>query len=329
MTKLLRYIELATALLGITGVFYAFGFLAQRAHFRLLGAMDIPISNQKYFETGGYFVYKSIMVLPSALLYLLKTIIINWYWIVSFIVIILIFKYCSKKINALLYKRKIIKSQNETNQKICNWALVSLLVILISFIFAISFPLFTSPLKINGLLFKFAEFTKKENTIHFNKNVNVLQVNINKNKLSKIIDADILGNNEKKLVLYYIQLELIIIIFIVTIIFLKYWGRKKTTLFETSSILLYLYLGFCFFVSLHILLLPLNFGVLLIDDTYSKVNVNFTEKKLKSNKYFMVGQSNNDVGFYDPHNNQVIIYSKQYIKSINIIGEEPIFYKPE
>ena len=297
--------EALGSMAGITGILYALGYLAERAHLRMLGVSDIPMTAQKYLEAGGYFVWKSFLSLPFVLYSSTDFIISNWWSAIAIPLTMIMFILWKRSGWFNLHSRFLIFWKMGNTAKFI--LLILGYVVAFAFMLKVTLPRFVGPTKISRLLM---ESNPCSNDLHSN---------------TADLTGDIVCCEASKLATYYAQLVLLLVLLINCMIFIQRYSSKFSNISKFDYPLRFVNLLFILLVGVHGVLLPLNYGVLLSSNRYSDVNIAFADNVNNPSRYLLLSQDGTSVGIYDPARHEVAIVQKANIQRITLIGEASIF----
>ena len=251
---------IAGSLSGLGAILTAVGYLAERSHLAMLGFTSIPVDLNQYLYTGALF----FAGLPGLLLLLTTSMLFDlWVIIPLFLIILWLFSMRNHK----------MKQLNDTlKEKLKNLILSNRVafLMLLMIVQLVSVSWLTQALDIKNVLFE-DNIAAPSQSISF--------VNTDPEILKQLI----LYKSDHNLQLYFCQLFLIILVTAVILRMIIVLLRSKKT---SQSPLVYnivLTLNLVLLTT-QVLLLPINFGVLLLDKQYPEVKVRFGDPEEKSMK---------------------------------------------
>ena len=251
---------IAGSLTGLGAILTAVGYLAERSHLAMLGFTSIPVDLNQYLYTGALF----FAGLPGLLLLLTTSMLFDlWVIIPLFLFILWLFSMRNHKMKQL---NDTLKEKLKTLIFSNSVAFLSLLMI----VQLVSVSWLTQALDIKNVLFE-------DNIAAPSQSISFVKTD------PEILKQLILYKSDHILQLYFCQLFLIILVTAVILRMIIVLLRPKKT---SQSPLVYnivLTLNLVLLTT-QVLLLPINFGVLLLDKQYPEVKVRFGDPEEKSMK---------------------------------------------
>ena len=251
---------IAGSLSGISAILIAIGYLAERSHLKMLGFTTIPVDLNQYLYTGakllgflpGLIIIQTISILLEPLALVLLSVILLIWILIRF-----------KKLKEIWSKILIRIIQSLTNFKV---------LFLSFFVFIQIFSLYWMNISINieNLLFKENVSTYQQEFSFFTANTTAIaQLLLSRN-------TDILSR-------YFTQLFLITFFIGISLRYVISFKNENQPQ-KTFKFKFWLTINLLLFTT-HIILLPGNYGVLLLNNKYQEVEVQFkeTEKMSPSN----------------------------------------------
>jgi hypothetical protein len=298
------FIEILASISSIIGLLYAIGFLAERSFFRTLGLFDIPINNQIYIEAGGYFFWKSALSLPLIPIILIEFTFRYW-WLFVPILVLFGIVYILKG-QKRLFIANGIKSIKVKKPIIVSYILILLFCLIILWTLFFSFSFFIKPTTVNNLL------TEGNNWLGQN------------NHITQMIVSNTEESNAR-LAMYYAKLELTLITLIVFIVITNQVIRRYNIILKFGTLTKLLKIILSVLALLLLLILPLDYGVLITPKIFLRVQIEYTDSRMKTADCLLIGHDNNDITFYTLNEKKVIIINKNVIKTMTITGESSPF----
>ncbi|GEM_PF-5894436 len=303
---------IAGSLSGISAILIAIGFLAERSHLNMLGFSKIPVDLNQYLYTGASLIgFLPGIVIMQSFLILIEPVSL----IVIFTTLIFLFVIRIPKINHV--KLTIAKGFQLIISRYKIFVLVAFLFVQIYTLYIL-----VQAINIDNLLF--AEYNP-----FINQKLNFL------NPEAKIIEQIILsrgeaGNNASEILdKFFTQLFLTTIFIGLTIRYLSIKNKQNETElnFQTKFWLILNYILF----ATHVFLLPGNYGVLLLNNRYQEVKVEFITKQKKDfseNELSIVKTENRPPLLLNNIRNQQIDINNLAFE-YNLNAKPPIFEDPD
>lgn len=304
MSKMTRYLEMLASAVGITGLLYAIGFLAVRAHLRMLGISELPIEKERYLEMGGHFIWKSMVSLTFVPFMVLEFIIDNWWVLLLPLLlagVLLVANKTGQRKIAQLRQLPARRKEDFTFLAVVSFGLLVLLLAVTS-----TLPGFLDAPAISQLLHKYDSATQANG------------------QQDDGLEGNIIRGRGEKLGQYYAKLELFLIILTISVLTVRKGCSglsHRTGYYLACRGILYL---MALVVGIHFVFLPLNYGILLSSNRYSEVLVTFNDNE-RTAKGLLLGQDSQTVGLYALERRQFIVFQKSLVASILFKGERSLF----
>ncbi|MFZ0391723.1 MAG: hypothetical protein WAN36_14785 [Calditrichia bacterium] len=299
-----------SALAGIGAALTAFGFLAERSHLVMLGFTEIPVNLNQYLFTGAKFIaYLPFLILTAVALTSIEA--LQRYFIFSLLLAILIFLY-------LVIRRWKRTEKFRTKFRLGFTSFLdrfkgSFLVLLIILQFIIIYQWMEAN-KIQNLLFA---GSRSEMAVS-----NALFVNHN------VLEYWILSHHYTELFQYFGRMFLLTVMagFFLWIVF--HYSKKKATLRKQLAFILNIIL-----LVTQVLLVPINFGTLLMPNTYPHVELSLNEPAsrkiapLQTEAIYLLHRENQNYYFYSAVKARLWMIKDKDINMLTYLGREDIFKK--
>ncbi len=307
---------LASSLTGISAVFTAVGFLAERSRLVMLGFVDIPVDLNQYLYTGAkLFGYLPFILVYGAVLNLLSALTSSWVLLVAVILVVLsvLWWVLGRFDRVKTFNQKILKG---LQQLLFMWRL-PLITLLVMGQFMAIYQLFIA-VQIDNLLFDTSRTTALQET------------DIVGMQSQHDLRGAILAGNETGLV-EYISLLLLVAVATGFLIwgFLKLARRSKDEnpgASEQFGIVVTLVL-FC----TQLILIPINFGILLLPNHFPVVKVVFEEAKKETldvpteSRLVLLSRQQGDVYLYSPREKRIWLIKRSDLISLEYRQMEDVF----
>lgn len=279
------FVIIAGTLSGTTGLFTAVGFIAERSHLTMLGFSLIPVDLELYLYTGArFFAVLPVLVLTGAAYFIIE---IFW-WVLILAAILVIwgilrrFKVMAPARNALKTLREFIK--NSAFNHLSGFLFLVMVVQLLAL-----FQMFIA-FQMTNLLFDTHSYISTQAMGIFSG--------------AEELKFWTVKNNTPALTEYMGKLFIIVTSLGLLLWYLISLLRQKMTLVLNLWQNVWLGLSVLVFLT-QLILLPANYGVLLISNEFPVVEVNFSED---FEKIFMEGQSAQSKSAPHKNNRLILLY---------------------
>lgn len=251
LTKLIAHFFgiIAGSLSGIGAILMAMGYLAERSHLKMLGFTNIPVDLNQYLYTGANLIafLPGIIILQSISLLIEPLTLI-------FLAVILLTQLSLRIHSVKTFWNKISMRSERFIATFRNFLLISFV-----FIQMLSLNWMVKAVLVDNLLFSEINASYSEDFIFINADTENLK--------------QIILTRSEKLPRYFTQLFLITLFiglalqYIVSV-------KKEKQIALTFQMKFWFTINFLLFAT-HVILIPCNYGVLLLNNTYQEVKVQF------------------------------------------------------
>jgi len=243
---------IAGSLSGISAILIAIGFLAERSHLKMLGFTTIPVDLNQYLYTGASLIgFLPGIVIPQSISLLMEPISL------AIVSIIILTRFSIRFPKMKNFWNKVLTIGYTALAKFKTTFLIFFL-----FVQILTLSWMIRAISVENLLFSEIEPASEEFTF----------INANENSLMLLLTSQDEKDNIK-LGKYYTQLLLITIAVGLVLRYFTFLGKEdqSTMPFHTRF---WLVINFLLFAT-QIFLLPGNYGVLLLNNKYHEVRVQF------------------------------------------------------
>ncbi len=270
LTKLIAHFFgiIAGSLSGIGAILMAMGYLAERSHLKMLGFTNIPVDLNQYLYTGANL----IAFLPGIII--LQSISLLFEPLTLTVLFIILLARLSLRIHSVKTSWNKISIRSE--RFIATFR--NFLLITFVFIQMLSLNWMVKAVLVDNLLFS-------EINASISEDFNFIATNTENLK-------QLILTRSEKLPLYFTQLFLITL-FIGLAIQYVVSVKKEKQIVLTFQMKFWFTINFLLFAT-HVILIPCNYGVLLLNNTYQEVKVQFNTMEQKEVLHEVFDDSGNE-----------------------------------